>query len=136
MKSRSPPAEISSAALEKNQSLKGRLVPTRVSFTRCLKQAPVTRRCSCLPLAAGVCEEATPQGPSEQPRPDAELLSQPAVRTFRTSQSHQRAAVSGGSQRKHERHQDPECKGEARGLFWDINRAVSLIPPCFYRKPW
>lgn len=41
MKSRSPPAEISSAALEKIWSPKGRLVLTCVSFTRCLQQSPV-----------------------------------------------------------------------------------------------
>lgn len=62
-------------------------------------QAGLIHLCSCRPPAAGVCEEATPQGHSEQPRADAELLPQLGVRTFRASQSHQRAAVSGGSQR-------------------------------------
>ena len=97
-----------------------------------LPSPSLRRPCSRLPPAAGVFEEATPQGHSEQPRPHAELLSQSAVPTFRTSQSHQRAAVPAGSQRKHERHQDPECKGETRGLLlghqWGriINSALCL----------
>lgn len=107
-------------------------------FPRHPKAAQVlTRRRSCRPPAAGVCEEATPQGHSEQPRPDAELLSQPAARTVGDSQSRQRAAVSGGPQRKHERHQDPRREGETRGPpFRPFGGSATLILPCSDRKPW
>lgn len=78
MKSRSPPAEISSAALEKILSPKRRLaLPHLVSHTN--KPADLIRLCSCRPPAAGVCEEATAQGHFEQPRADVELLPQPTA---------------------------------------------------------
>lgn len=120
MKSRSPLAEISSAALVKILSPKRRLALPHL-VCRANKPAGLMRLCSCRPPAAGVREEATAQGHSEQPRADAELLPQPAVRTFRASQSHQRAAVSGGSQRKHERHQDPKCKGGKQAHLQDTD---------------
>ncbi len=71
----------------------------------------LTCLCSTWP-AAGVCEEAIPQGHSEQPRPDAQLLSRLAVWASGAAQSHQRTAVPCRSQRQHERHQHPPCKGE------------------------
>lgn len=63
----------------------------------------------CENLTAGVCEEAAPQGHSEQPCLDAQLLSWLAVWTLGAAQSHQRATVPCRSQRQHEWHQHPSC---------------------------
>lgn len=68
----------------------------------------------CPDSVAGVCEEALPQGHSEQPCLDAQLLSWLAVWTSGAAQSHQRTAVPCWSQRQHEWHQHPVCKGELR----------------------
>ena len=66
---------------------------------------------SPLLLLVGVCEEEIPQGHSEQPGSDAELLSGPAVRAPGAPPSHQGAAVPRGPQRQHEWQQHPAHQG-------------------------
>lgn len=102
--------------------------------------------CSTWPTA-GVCEEAIPQGHSEQPRLDAQLLPRLGVWTAGAAQSHQRTAVPCRSQWQHEWHQHPSRKGELRAGQKHTNvvfrfrhvycpNSILSIPPCFHRTPW
>lgn len=118
MKSRFVPAEIFSAAQGKIQIQKERSVlswtyPVFFCFVIVAVFFFLLHLCFyCCPVTVGgVCEKAVPQGHSQQPSLDAQLLSQPAVWTSGTSQGHQRTAVPGGPQWQHEWHQDPERKG-------------------------
>lgn len=89
------------------------LMPLSRSVRILLTKYKCAKGChTCVPPAAGVCEEAAPQGHSEQPGLDAQLLSWLAVWTSGAAQSHQRATVPRRSQREHEWHQHPSRKGE------------------------
>lgn len=150
MNSRSVPAVISFAAPAKIQNQRGRLVdPTSIFFFishSCIR-LNLTCWCSTWP-AAGVFEEAVPQGHSQQPCLDAQLLSWLAVRTSGAAQSHQRAAVPCRSQWQHEWNQHPPCKGELQSgqkhknrlafrlRHYDWSGPILSVPFCFFRKPW
>lgn len=137
MKSRSPPAEISSAALEKIRSPKGRLLSTRVSFTWSPKRAPV--RHAGVPVCLLQLEFV-------RKRHHKDILSSPVLMLnfcpnllCEPSELHKatrellflvdRSGSMSGTKIQSVKVRHGVC-------FWDINRAVSVIPPCVYRKPW